>query len=175
MAAGEWILVQAQVELFAGVLNDLKARLIIKMTKTFHKISKTTVLIKMLPSKLQPTCHEATTNSCRCIHHKLSGLTMMSLVRLGRCILVIPVVYGWFGSRHCSHGSVGLHGVPGIALAIILTSGAHSSAAAYTANRAAKVSCMVLSANSLIVVFAATVTYGIGHAFALLSANSCLV
>ena len=60
---------------------------------------------------------------------------------------------------------IGLHGVPGIALAIILTSAGGLFVGGYTAKSSGKSVVYGAVRQFLIVVFAAVVTYGIGHLF----------
>ena len=173
MAAGEWISVKSQVELFEGVLNDLKiavkedprmlsntlahtfskygmshtsaheaANDIAKHGKGFMKVYSAQV-IGLNPDELGSPWHAA--------------VSSFALFVAGALVPLLP----WM-----LNGS----GFLGILTAIILTSVGGLFVGGYTARSSGKNVVYGAVRQFLIIIFAAAVTYGIGHLFGVVTA-----
>lgn len=168
MAAGEWISVRAQVELFEGVLKDLRS--IITTDKT------------LLAANLARNFQEHGIDIKTAIHaskdvagdnakflsmysSQVIGLNEGELgspwVAAGSSFLLftvgsIPPLFPWI---------IGMHGLKGIIVAISLTAVGGLFVGGYTARSSGKSVVYGAVRQLLIVIFAAVVTYGIGHLF----------
>lgn len=173
MAAGEWISVKAQVELFQGVLEDLKE--IIKTDKTllasnlardFQKngvatqtaihaakdiASDNSKFLSMYASQIIGV------NDGELGSPWTAGLTSFFLFTGGSIVPLLP----WL---------IGFHSLTGIGLAIGLTAIGGLIVGGFTAKSSGKNVVYGAVRQLLIVVFASAVTYGIGHLFGLATA-----
>lgn len=166
MAAGEWISVRTQVELFQGVLKDLRA--IIKSDKT--------LLATQLARNFQdhgvdtPTAIHAAKDVAADNAKFLSmyssqvigvnedelgspwgaAVSSFLLFTLGSIVPLIPWIFG-------------LHDVTGITAAITLTALGGLFVGGFTAHTSGRSVVYGAVRQLLIVVFAAAVTYGLGH------------
>lgn len=168
MAAGEWISVRAQVELFEGVLNDLKAAV-----DTDRKL-----LTKNLAKNLedhgvdQGAAEQAAADVARS-DEKFMSMYSSQVIGINEDELGSPWVAAFSSFLLFTAGSIaplfpwviGMHGVPGITLALVLTSAGGLFVGGYTAKSSGKSVVYGAIRQFLIVVFAAAVTYGIGHLF----------
>jgi len=168
MAAGEWISVKAQVELFEGVLQDLNE--IVKdnsdlmaqhLAKNFeaHGIDMATarhaakdvaedkkLLMSMYTSQIIGINEDELGSPW------VAAISSFTLFTTG----ALPPLIPWF---------IGLNGEQGIALAIVLTSIGSLFVGGYTAKSSGKSVVYGAVRQLVIVVFASAVTYGIGHLF----------
>ena len=168
MAAGEWISVKAQVELFEGVLTDLKN--IIKTDKTLlatnlarnfqhHGINTKTAIaaakdvaadnatfLSMYSSQVVGL------NEGELGSPWIAAVSSFLLFTLGS----IPPLLPWL---------IGLHGMSGIGIAIGLTALGGLFVGGYTARTSGKNIMYGALRQLVIVIFAAAITYGIGHLF----------
>lgn len=168
MAAGEWISVKTQVELFEGVLEDL--RIIMKddpelleknLAKDFEKhgmdaatakhaakdVAKDKELFMSMYSSQVVGLNEDELGS----PWWAAGSSFVLFVA-GAIAPLVP----WI---------IGLHDLPGIVLAISLTAVASIFVGGYTSRSSGKSITYGATRQLLIVVFSAAVTYGIGHVF----------
>lgn len=173
MAAGEWISVKAQVELFENVLADLKnivekdqELLEENLTKNLeaHGIdSKTASLAVADVSRNDDEFVSMYSSQVIGINEDELGSPWVAagssfiLFALGS----IPPLLPWM---------IGLHGMAGIGLAVLLTGVGSLFVGGYTARSSGKSIVYGAIRQLLIVVFASVVTYGIGHVFGVATA-----
>lgn len=168
MAAGEWISVKAQVELFQGVLVDVKQAikdhrkvLTDNLAKSFesHGIDSKTAshaasdvaaddskLLSMYSSQVIGVNEDELGSPWT------AAISSFLLFTAG----AIPPLFPWI---------IGLHDWPGIGLAIALTGLGSLFVGGYTAHSSGKNMTYGALRQLLIVLFAAVVTYGVGHVF----------
>lgn len=168
MAAGEWISVKTQVELFRGVLEDLK---------TIYK-DDPALLEKNLAKDFQNHGMDETTAKHAAKDVSEDKALFMSMYSSQ----VIGLNEDELGSPWWAAGSsfalfmlgalaplmpwiIGLHGPEGIALAITLTGIAGLFVGGYTSHSSGKSISYGAVRQLLIVVFSAAITYGIGNMF----------
>ena len=168
MAAGEWISVKAQVELFEGVLSDLKVAmkkdrttLVSNLAKNFedHGIdSKTASRAAQDVAEKDKEFTSMYSSQVVGVNEDELGspwnaaISSFILFTLGALVPLIP----WI---------LNLHGVVSIVVAIALTGFAGLFVGAYTAKSSGKSITYGAIRQLLIIIFAAAVTYGIGHLF----------
>lgn len=168
MAAGEWISVKAQVELFENVLADLKKivkndKVLLKenLAKNFvaHRIDEKTAIqaVAEVSKSDQEFVSMYSTQVIGINEDELgspwiAAVSSFVLFALG----AIPPLLPWI---------LGMHSVEGITLAIVLTGLGSLFVGGYTAHSSGKSVWYGAVRQLLIVVFAAGVTYGIGHLF----------
>lgn len=168
MAAGEWISVKAQVELFEGVLQDL--RKIIKdnsdllahnLADNFkeHGIDDKTALHAAhdvaRDNKLLLSMYSSQVigiNSDELGSPWVAAISSFLLFSIGSIAPLVPWV-------------IGLNGLKGIWLAVGLTAFGSLFVGGYTARSSGKSVYYGAGRQLVIVAFAAAVTYGIGHLF----------
>lgn len=168
MAAGEWISVKAQVELFEGVLNDVRHaiktnrdQLTENLAKNFenHGIDKKSAIqaakdvaandrefMSMYSSQVIGVNEDELGSPW------VAALSSFFLFTLGS----IPPLFPWI---------IGMHNISGIVLAIILTSIGSLFVGGYTSKSSGKSLVYGATRQLIIVIFAAAITYGIGHLF----------
>lgn len=168
MAAGEWISVKTQVELFEGVLDDL--RVIMRDDA------------KLLEKNLAKNFEEHGMDESTAAHAAKDVAKDKKMFMSMYSSQVIGLNEDELGSPWWAAGSsfvlfvagaiapllpwiIGMHDLPGITLAITLTGIASLFVGGYTARTSGKSVVFGAVRQLLIVVFAALVTYGIGHAF----------
>jgi vacuolar iron transporter family protein len=168
MAAGEWISVKAQVELFEGVLSDLKV--IVKkdrelltrnLAKNFedHGIDTKTAdhaaadvaaqdgqFISMYSAQVIGINEDELGSPWR------AAISSFILFTVGSLAPLVP----WL---------IGVHGLTGIIASIVLTGLGGLFVGGYTSRSSGKSISYGAFRQFLIIVFAAVVTYGIGHVF----------
>lgn len=168
MAAGEWISVKAQVELLEGVLSDLKI-----IAKSDHEL---------LTSNLVKNFEDHGIDSKTAIHaakdiaksdEQFISMYSSQIIGINDDELGSPWVAAISSFLLFTIGSIapllpwmlGMHGISGIIVAIILTAVGGLFVGGYTARSSGKSVIYGATRQLLIVVFAAAVTYGIGHLF----------
>lgn len=168
MAAGEWISVKAQVELFEGVLQDLK------------RIQKNDQ--QLLTDNLSQNFEEHGIDAKTAAHaakdvadDKNLFVSMYSsqVIGINADELGSPWVAAVSSFLLFTAGSIaplfpwmiGMHGISGIALAIGLTVFGGLFVGGYTARSSGKSVIYGAVRQLIIIIFASVVTYGIGHAF----------
>lgn len=168
MAAGEWISVKAQVELFEGVLGDVKD------AAKEHRETLKAAVAKSLESHGidKKTASHAASDVAR-HDDKLVSMYSSQVIGVnedelgspwtaaGSSFLLftagaIPPLFPWI---------IGMHDWPGISLAILLTGIGSLFVGGYTARSSGKSMTYGAVRQLLIVLFAAVVTYGVGHVF----------
>lgn len=168
MAAGEWISVTAQVELFKGVLHDLKKimhtngdLLADNLAKNFeqHGIDATTAKHAAADvardSKLFTSMYSSQVigiNEDELGSPLVAALSSFLLFSLGSVAPLAP----WI---------IGLHGSAGIMWAILLTAIGGLFVGGYTAKSSGKSVIYGAVRQLFIIVFASAVTYGLGRLF----------
>ncbi len=168
MAAGEWISVKTQVELFEGVLADLKEAvkndkqtLINNLAKNFqeHGIDKevavraaSDVAGKDKAFKSMYSSQVIGINEDELGSPWSAAISSFILFTAGALVPLVP----WL---------LQLHGTVSILTAIALTGFAGLFVGAYTARSSGKNIWFGAFRQLLIIIFAAVVTYGIGHLF----------
>lgn len=168
MAAGEWISVKTQVELFEGVLDDLR---------TIMKDDP-----ELLEKNLAKDFEEHGMDKATAEHAAKDVAEDKQLFLSMYSSQVVGLNEDELGSPWWAAGSsfalfvvgaiaplfpwiIGLHDLPGIFLAIVLTGIASLFVGGYTSRSSGKSVTGGAIRQLLIVVFAAGVTYGIGHLF----------
>lgn len=168
MAAGEWISVKAQVELFEGVLKDLK-----------HAVKRDK---KLLEENLADNFKEHGMDNETAKHaakdvakHDKKFLSMYSsqVIGLNEDELGSPwwaagssfVLFVLGSLAPITPWLIGWHGIEAIVLAIILTGLGGLFVGGFTARSSGKSIWYGALRQLLIIIFAAAVTYGIGHLF----------
>lgn len=167
MAAGEWVSVQSQVDLFEGVLSDLK-----KMIKKDKDL-----LVENLAEHLEADGYAKKTaanasveiaknkdNFFKTYSEQVIGvnpdelgspwvaaISSFLLFTVGALVPLAPWLF--------------THGVPGIAWSIVLTAAGGLATGAYVANSSGKSLWFGAIRQFLIVLLASVVTYGIGRLF----------
>lgn len=173
MAAGEWISVKAQVELFEGVLADLKHAmhrdrdaLIKHLAKNFkeHGVDEKTALhaAKDVATKDKQFMSMYSSQVIGVNEDELgsplsAAVSSFILFTVGAVVPLMP----W---------AINLHGFAGIMTAILLTGFAGLFVGAYTARSSGKSIWYGAVRQLLIILFSAAVTYGIGHLFGVATA-----
>ncbi|USN96895.1 MAG: VIT1/CCC1 transporter family protein [Candidatus Nomurabacteria bacterium] len=168
MAAGEWISVKAQVELFEGVLQDLKGimetdgdLLAKNLAKNFEdhgidaKSAKSAAADVSRDKKLFTSMYSSQVigiNDDELGSPWVAAVSSFLLFTAGSIAPLFP----WM---------IGLHGVAGIMWAVGLTVVGGLLVGGYTARSSGKSVVYGAIRQLLIVVFASIVTYGIGHLF----------
>jgi VIT1/CCC1 family predicted Fe2+/Mn2+ transporter len=168
MAAGEWISVKAQVELFQGVLGDLRAAV-----KGDKKLLVTNLAKNFKQHGMDATTAAHAAKDVAAHDGKFLSMYSSQVIGLNEDELGSP----WWAAGSSfllfTVGSLvplvpwlmGMHGVGAIILAITLTSLGGLFVGGFTARSSGKNILYGAIRQLLIVVFAAVVTYGIGHLF----------
>lgn len=173
MAAGEWISVKAQVELFEGVLTDVKTelrrnrqQLIADLADNFerHGIDRKTAdhasrdvarkdsqLMSMYSAEVIGINESELGSPWR------AAASSFLLFVVGSIVPLLP----WM---------VGLHAVPGILMAVGLTIAGGLFVGGYTARSSGKSMTYGAVRQLIIILLAASVTYGIGSLFGVMTA-----
>jgi len=173
MAAGEWISVRAQVELFEGVLKDLKG--IIKSDKALlatnlaRNFQEHGIDIK---TAIHASKDVATDNA------KFLSMYSSQVIGLNEDELGSPWVAAGSSALLFTSGSIPpllpwilhMHGFAGIAVAVILTAVGGLFVGGYTAKSSGKSVVYGAVRQLLIIIFAAAVTFGVGHLFGIATA-----
>jgi len=173
MAAGEWISVKAQVELFEGVLADLRSImksdreiLTINLAKSFEahgidpKTAKQAVADVASTDKELMSMYSAQVvgiNEDELGSPWVAAISSFALFTLGS----IPPLFPWI---------IGMQAATGIAVAITLTIIGGLFVGGYTARSSGKSVTYGAIRQLIIVIFAAAITYGIGHIFGVATA-----
>lgn len=168
MAAGEWISVTAQVELFEGVLHDLRsimkkdsALLESNLAENFEqhgidtKTAKHAAADVARDSKLFASMYSSQVigiNEDELGSPWVAAFSSFLLFAAGSVAPLLPWIIGW-------------HGMEGIALAIALTAIGGLFVGGYTAKSSGKSLIYGAARQLVIIIFASVVTYGIGHLF----------
>lgn len=168
MAAGEWISVKAQVELFENVLEDLKKILEIdkpllenNLTKNFEaqgieaKVAKQAVADVAASDKEFMSMYSSQViglNDDELGSPWTAAISSFALFSFGSLPPLAPWIFG-------------MSGIPGIVLAVIFTGIASLFVGGYTAKTSGKKVTYGAARQLLIVIFASIVTYGLGHIF----------
>lgn len=168
MAAGEWISVKTQVELFEGVLEDLRVimrddpKLLEKrLAKDFqnHGMDKTTA---------EHAAHDVAKDNDLFMSMYSSQVIGLNEDELGSPWWAASSSFILFVAGAIAPlvpWIIGMHDLQGIVLAIALTGFASLFVGGYTSRSSGKGVMYGAIRQLLIVVFAAGVTYGIGHLF----------
>jgi VIT1/CCC1 family predicted Fe2+/Mn2+ transporter len=168
MAAGEWISIRAQVELFQGVLHDLRS--IIKSDK------------ELLATHLAQNFQDHGIDEKTAIHAakdvakddaKFVSMYSSQIIGVNEDELGSPWIAAISSFLLFTAGSLaplapwvfGLHGALGIGVAIVLTAIGGLFVGGFSAKTSGKGIVFGAFRQLLIVVFAAAITYGIGHIF----------
>lgn len=167
MAAGEWISVQSQVELFNGVLKDLKKLIQTDRQLLVAELKKDLSVSGITPSTAEAAAHEIGRDDKHLYNEFASNviginpdelgspwhaaISSFLLFTLGALTALLP----WFFT----------HGAPAITLSIILTAIGGLVVGAYVARSSGNNLWKGAVRQLLIIVFAAVVTYGIGLLF----------
>lgn len=168
MAAGEWISVKAQVELFENVLRDL--RNIVKNDKALLEENLTKNFIEH--GMDEKTARHAVADVAKSDKEFIS-MYSSQVIGVNEDELGSPWVAAISSFLLFTAGSIppllpwiiGMHGFEGISLAIALTGVGSLFVGGYTAKSSGKNLVYGALRQLLIVIFASVVTYGIGHLF----------
>lgn len=168
MAAGEWISVKAQVELFEGVLSDLRS--IVKDDKSL--LSKNLAKNFQQHGMDKKTAEHAASDVAK-NDDQFMSMYGSQVIGVNEDELGSPWVAATSSFLLFTAGSIaplfpwviGMHGISGIALAIGLTIIGGLFVGGYTARSSGKSITYGAVRQLLIIIFAAAITYGIGHLF----------
>lgn len=168
MAAGEWISVKAQVELFEGILSDLKKAVKEEPKLLSNKLAHT--FIEYGAEK--ENAHNAANDIAR---HGKGFMKVYSAQVIGLNPDELGSPWHAAGSSFLlfAVGAIvplapwlfGITGLQGILLSIILTGIGGLLVGGYTARSSGKSIAYGAVRQFLIIVFASVVTYGVGHLF----------
>lgn len=173
MAAGEWISVQAQVELFEGVLSDLRAamkndkkQLTEDLARSFEKNGIDAKTSLHAAEDVAQNDKQLTTmyssqvigiNEDELGSPWVAAISSFALFTAGAIVPLVPWV-------------LGMQGIVGIVWAIVLTGFGSLFVGGFTARSSGKNIWYGAVRQLLIVIFAAAVTYGVGHVFGVATA-----
>ncbi|MFZ1360546.1 MAG: VIT1/CCC1 transporter family protein [Candidatus Saccharimonadales bacterium] len=168
MAAGEWISVKAQVELFEGVLADLKhavkkdrTALVDNLAKNFEEHGIDTKTAAHAAADVAKTNKQFMSmysaqiigvNEDELGSPWVAAVSSFLLFTAGALVPLVP----WF---------MNIHGVTGIVIASALTGFAGLFVGGYTARTSGRPVVYGAFRQFAIILFSAIVTYGIGHLF----------
>lgn len=168
MAAGEWISVKAQVELFEGVLADLK-----KAVKEDPKALKNSLAHTFAKYGMSDeSAHEAARDIAK--HGKgfmkvysaqVIGLNPDELGSPWHAAISSFALFALGAIAPIAPWLLGMDGIPAIGLAVILTGIGGLFVGGYTAKSSGKNVAYGAVRQFLIIAFAAAITYGVGHLF----------
>lgn len=167
MAAGEWISVKAQVELFQGILNDLKTAVKNDSKELTQKLAENFVAHRMSSKTAQAAAADISKHNDEFMSMYSSQVIGMNedelgspwhaawssflLFTVGALVPLAPWVFGG--------------GLAAIIASIILTGLAGLFVGGYTARTSGRPVLYGAVRQLLIILFSAGVTYGIGHLF----------
>ena len=168
MAAGEWISVKAQVELFEGVLKDLKG-----IMKSDRQLLADNLSKSFEAHGIDSATAKRATADVASSDKEFMSMYSAQVIGLNDDELGSPWVAAGSSFALFTLGSIaplfpwiiGMHGIPGIALAVLLTVVGGLFVGGYTARSSGKSVAYGAVRQLVIVVFAAAITYGIGHLF----------
>ncbi len=173
MAAGEWISVKSQVELFEGILQDLKKAVKEDPKLLSSKLAHTFIEFGAGDKSAHDAAHDIARNGkgfMKVYSAQVIGLnpdelgspwhaafSSFLLFTVGALVPLAPWLFG-------------LSGLTGIMTAIVLTGLGGLLVGGYTARSSGKNIAYGAIRQFLIIVFAAAVTYGVGHLFGVATA-----
>jgi VIT1/CCC1 family predicted Fe2+/Mn2+ transporter len=173
MAAGEWISVKAQVELLEGVLVDLKS-----IMKSDRHILKANLAKNFEAHGIDSKTAELAINDVASSDKELVSMYSSQVIGVNEDELGSPWTAAISSFALFTLGSIaplfpwiiGMHSIEGIVLAVILTAVGGLFVGGYTARTSGKNIVYGAIRQLIIVVFAAAITYGIGHLFGVATA-----
>lgn len=168
MAAGEWISVKAQVELFQGVLTDVEQAIKDHRKTLTNRLAQSFESHGVDSKTAAHAARDVASNDDKLLSMYSSQVIGVNEDELGSpwtaavssfllfTAGAIPPLLPWI---------IGLHDWPGIGLAILLTGIGSLFVGAFTAHSSGRKTTYGALRQLLIVIFAAVVTYGVGHVF----------
>lgn len=168
MAAGEWISVKAQVELFEGVLSDVKSAV-----KNNKQLLVTNLANNLKDHGIDEESAMQAAKDVATNDKKFMSMYSTQVIGINEDELGSPwtaaissfVLFTLGSIPPLSPWILGMHNLAGIILAIVLTGVGSLFVGGYTARSSGKSIGYGATRQLLIVIFAAVVTYGIGHLF----------
>lgn len=168
MAAGEWISVKAQVELFENVLTDLK-----KITVSDKELLESNLEKNFIEHGIGVKTARQAVSDVSADNDMFVSMYSSQVMGLNDDELGSPWVAAGSSFVLFSFGAIppllpwmiGMHDMPGIVLAIILTGLGSLFVGGYTARSSGKSVAYGAARQFGIVIFASVVTYGIGYLF----------
>lgn len=168
MAAGEWISVTAQVELFENVLRDLKS-----IVKSDKELLEKNLAENFVAHGVDPKTAGQAAADVAVSDGEFMSMYSTQVIGINKDELGSPWVAAISSFLLFTLGAIppllpwvfGMHGIEGIMLAIALTGVGSLFVGGYTAHTSGKNVAYGAVRQLLIVVFASVVTYGIGHLF----------
>lgn len=168
MAAGEWISVKAQVELFEGILSDLRKAVREDPKLLSDKLAHTFVKYGMR----HDSAHEAAKDIAKggkgfmkIYSSQVIGLNPEELGSPWQAAISSFALFAVGALAPLLPWMIGMNGLSAIGLAILLTSLGGLFVGGYTANSSGKSITFGALRQFAIIAFAAAVTYGVGHLF----------
>lgn len=172
MAAGEWISVKAQVELFEGVLSDLRTAFKKDKQLLANNLADNLVEHGLHKDTAKTAAHDIMQND-----KKFNSLYSAQVIGINEDELGSPWHAAGSSFLLFTMGALVpiapwffISGLLGIILSIVLTGLAGLFVGAYTARTSGKSVAYGAIRQFLIIVFSAAVTYGIGHLFGVVTA-----
>lgn len=173
MAAGEWISVKAQVELFEGVLEDLKTAI-----DRDKNLLQKNLADDFANHGISSTIAAQAARSVATSDEEFMSMYSSQIIGVNKDELGSPWTAALSSFALFTAGSIppllpwiiGLHDMPAIIFAIVLTSAGGLFVGGYTAKSSGKSIWYGAVRQLLIIIFASTVTYGVGHLFGVATA-----
>lgn len=168
MAAGEWISVKAQVELFENVLRDLK-----EIVKIDRRLLEQNLIKNFEAHGIDSRVAGQAVLEVASSEKEFVSMYSSQVIGLNEDELGSPWVAAFSSFLLFSMGSLpplvpwilGMNGEGGVLIAILLTGIASLFVGGYTAKTSGKSMTYGAVRQLLIVIFASVVTYGLGNAF----------
>lgn len=173
MAAGEWISVKAQVELFEGVLSDLKTAVREDPKLLTNSLAHTFAKYGMKHESAHDAARDIAKNGkgfIRTYSAQVIGLNPDELGSPWHAAISSFALFAVGSVAPITPWVIGLSGMPAIILAITLTSLGGLFVGGFTARSSGRNVIYGAVRQLLIIIFAAAVTYGIGHLFGVVTA-----
>lgn len=168
MAAGEWISVKAQVELFEGILSDLRKAVKEDPKLLSDKLAHAFVKYGMHHDSAHDAARDIAKSGkgfMKIYSSQVIGLNPDELGSPWQAAISSFLLFALGALAPLLPWLIGMSGLPAIGLAILLTSLGGLLVGGYTANSSGKSIIFGAFRQFVIIAFAAAVTYGIGHLF----------
>lgn len=168
MAAGEWISVRSQVELFEGVLNDLKIAVKQDPKLLSNTLAHTFAKYGMTHKSAHDAANDIAKNGngfMKIYSAQVIGINPDELGSPSRAAISSFVLFVAGSFAPISPWLIGFHGHDAIIVAILLTSLGGLFVGGFTAKSSGRNIWYGALRQLLIIIFAASVTYGIGLLF----------
>ena len=165
MAAGEWISVQTQVELFEGVLKDIRSELKRNRDELMGSLAHSLTKYGITKKDAQNAVEDVSSDNADLVNLYASQVIGINPDELGspwRAAIASFALFSGGSLIPLAAWLIGLHGMSAIVVAIALTALAGLFVGGYTAQSSGKSIVYGSLRQLLIIIFSSIVTYGIG-------------